>query len=114
MRGRVACSARTPSSNKPRPMPPAFEPYLVLTMVNIILALGVYITLMSGQYSVGHAGLMGIGAYASAVLTTNFRWPFLAAIGAAIVLSTIIGMAIALVTAPMGELSRKLATLAFG
>jgi branched-chain amino acid transport system permease protein len=95
-------------------MPPALEPYLILTMVNVILALGVYLTLMSGQFSVGHAGLMGIGAYSSAVLTTNFRWPFVAAVAVAIVLAALTGVALALVTAPMGELPRKLATLAFG
>ena len=36
-------------------MPAAFEPYAILTVVNVILAIGVYITLTSGQYSVAHA-----------------------------------------------------------
>jgi len=38
----------------------------------------------AGQISLGHAGFFGLGAYSSAVLTTNFGWPaFLAMIVAA-------------------------------
>src|ERR1041384_8109119 len=95
-------------------MPATLEPFAVLAIVNVIAALGVYITLASGQYSVAHAALMGIGAYASAVLTTRFAWPFLPAISAGICLSALAGVGLALVTAPMGELTRKLVTLAFG
>ena len=34
----------------------------------------------AGQISLGHAGFFGIGAYASAVLTTHFMWPPIAAL----------------------------------
>lgn len=37
--------------------------------INAILAIGLYATLVSGQFSFGHAGLMAVGAYLSAVLT---------------------------------------------
>jgi branched-chain amino acid transport system permease protein len=36
----------------------------------------------TGQISLGHAGFYGIGAYASAALTTHFNWPPLAALAA--------------------------------
>jgi branched-chain amino acid transport system permease protein len=34
----------------------------------------------TGQISLGHAGFYGLGAYASAALTTHFNWPPLAAL----------------------------------
>lgn len=36
----------------------------------------------TGQISIGHAGFYGLGAYASAALTTHFNWPPLAALAA--------------------------------
>lgn len=36
----------------------------------------------AGQISLGHAGFLGIGAYASAILTSRYGWPPLAAMAA--------------------------------
>ena len=44
--------------------------------IDSILALGMYITLLSGQVSLGHAGFMGIGAYTSAIITAKMGLPF--------------------------------------
>ena len=44
-------------------------------MINIILGLSMYITLSSGQLSLGSAGFMGIGAYTSALFTIHFGVP---------------------------------------
>ena len=95
-------------------MPAVFEPYAIATIVNTILALGVYITMMSGQFSVAHAALMGIGAYSAALLTTNFGWSFWPALLVGVLLAAAVGVALALVTARMGELTQSLATLGFG
>ena len=45
-----------------------------------VMAFGLHIVLMSGQVSLGHAALFGVGAYASALLTVNARLPFLVAL----------------------------------
>ena len=45
-----------------------------------VMAFGLHIVLMSGQVSLGHAALVGVGAYASAVLMVNARLPFLLAL----------------------------------
>ena len=45
----------------------------------VVLALNLLIG-FAGQISLGHAGFFGIGAYASAVLTTHFSWPPIAAL----------------------------------
>ena len=44
-------------------------------LLNIILGVSIYITLGTGQLSLGHAGFMSIGAYTSAILTLNYNFP---------------------------------------
>ena len=44
-------------------------------LLNIILGVSIYITLATGQLSLGHAGFMSIGAYTSAILTLNYDVP---------------------------------------
>src|SRR5438094_6538117 len=48
--------------------------------INIILAVGLnLINGFTGQFSLGHAGFMAVGAYTAAILTKACGWPFLAA-----------------------------------
>ncbi len=49
---------------------------VVFTGVNIILAWGVYLSLMTGTLSFAMAAFWAIGAYVSGVLTVNFGVPF--------------------------------------
>ncbi|MBC7257495.1 MAG: branched-chain amino acid ABC transporter permease, partial [Chloroflexi bacterium] len=57
-------------------------------MVHVILALGLNIlTGFTGQISIGHAGFMAIGAYASAILTGRLGVPFVAAMPLAALLT---------------------------
>lgn len=68
----------------------------------------------TGMFSFGHAGFMAIGGYASAMMTTNFGWPFIPAL--------LVGaIAAALVSAVIGKATLNLkgdyfciATLGFG
>ena len=48
--------------------------------INILGALSVYIIMRSGQISVGNAGFMAVGAYCSAILSSNYGLPIPAAI----------------------------------
>ena len=49
--------------------------------INAIVVLGLNLLIgFAGQISLGHAGFFGVGAYASAVLTTHFAWPPIAAL----------------------------------
>ena len=45
-----------------------------------------------GQLSIGHAGFMAVGAYTSAILTTRFGVPFLAALLSAGIIAGAVGM----------------------
>src|SRR5437867_6259207 len=61
--------------------------YTVATLVGIycILTLGLNtITGIAGQISLGHAAFLGVGAYASAILTTRYGWGFWPALVAAV------------------------------
>ena len=54
---------------------------ILIIGVNIIMAASLnLINGYTGQFSLGHAGFMAVGAYVSVVLTTNFHLPFLAAL----------------------------------
>jgi len=51
-------------------MPPYYARILILAGINIILAVSLnLITGFTGQFSIGHAGFMAVGAYSSAYLT---------------------------------------------
>lgn len=60
----------------------------------IVLSLNMLVG-FAGQISLGHAGFIGIGAYASAVLPTHFGWPPIAALLAGAAMSGILAALIA-------------------
>ena len=49
---------------------------ITIAGINIIMALSFYLPFMTGQISLGQAGFMSIGAYASAVCTVKFGIPY--------------------------------------
>ncbi len=51
--------------------------------LNAVVVIGLNLLVgYTGQISLGHAAFFGMGAYGSAVLTTHFNWPALAALAA--------------------------------
>jgi branched-chain amino acid transport system permease protein len=82
--------------------------------ITAIIALGLYVTNSAGALSVAQAALAGMGAYMGAVLTTNFGWPFPAAIVAGCIVAGVGGVFLAVVTLRMNPLVAGLTTLAFG
>ena len=91
-----------------------WAPVLIFAGINAIVAIGVYVALMSGQLSVGHAAFMGIGGYSSGMLTAELGWPFLPATAVAVLIGAAVGALIAILTLRMNPLVVGLATLAFG
>jgi branched-chain amino acid transport system permease protein len=65
-------------------LPNSFYVDLAIRMaINAIIVLGLNLLIgFAGQISMGHAGFLGIGAYACAVLPTTFGWHPLLAMGA--------------------------------
>jgi branched-chain amino acid transport system permease protein len=67
---------------------------LVFGAINAIAAFSFYLPYKTGQVSLGQAGFMAIGAYASAILTQKFGIPFAVALLFGGVTSGMIGIAV--------------------
>lgn len=90
----------------------------VTTFITAIAAASLHLIVRTGHVSLGHAAFMGIGAYVSAIATTNFGLPFpvatclafLAPAGLALVVGPILlrltGKYFVLVTLLFGEIVR--------
>lgn len=68
----------------------------------------------TGQKSLGHAGLFGVGAYTVALLTVNYQWSPWLALLAAVVISAVFGVLIALPALKVRGPSLAMVTIAFG
>ncbi|KLU39971.1 MAG: ABC transporter [Peptococcaceae bacterium 1109] len=88
---------------------------LSLCCINVILVVSLnLINGFTGQFSIGHAGFLAIGAYASAYLTVVWQAPFLFAIICGGVLAGIAGLAVGLPALRLRGDYLAIATLGFG
>jgi branched-chain amino acid transport system permease protein len=67
----------------------------------------------TGQFSLGHAAFLGVGAYTQAFLT-GMGWPFLLSLGMAGLLSALIGIVVGLPALRLKGIYLGMATLSFG
>ena len=61
------------------------NPFYINTLmfigINIMLATSLHLIIgITGQFSIGHAGFLAVGAYASAVMTMKLELPFIIAV----------------------------------
>lgn len=91
-----------------------WEPVIIITLINVMFTIGLYITAMSGQLSLATAAIGGIAAYIAAVLTTNFDWGFVPGTVVGMAAAALVGALVAVVTVKMRDFILKLTTLAFG
>lgn len=64
--------------------------------MNAVLVMGLNLLIgFAGQISLGHAGFLGIGAYATAALTTHAGWPPLAAMAFGALLAGMLAVVVA-------------------
>ncbi len=78
-----------------------YQVTLAMICINIILATSLnLITGFTGQFSLGHAGFMSIGAYTCAIITLNMtsRYSFIIGVLAGAILAAIIGFLIGIPT----------------
>jgi len=100
----------------PKFLPNNFYLDLAIRMcINAVIVLGLNLLIgFAGQISLGHAGFIGIGAYASAILPTHFGWHPVLAMAAAALLTAFIA---AIVAKPIFKLKGHylaMATLGLG
>ena len=63
---------------------------LIFMAINIMLAVSLHLVIgITGQFSLGHAGFLAVGAYISAIVTMKLHLPFPVAILAAGLVATI-------------------------
>lgn len=87
---------------------------LVFVLIYAVVGLGLMLLAgFTGQFSIGHAAFLGVGAYTQAVLV-GAGWPFLLALGCAALLSAAVGVVIGLPALRVKGIYLGIATLAFG
>ncbi|ALS24315.1 MULTISPECIES: branched-chain amino acid ABC transporter permease [Paenibacillus] len=82
--------------------------------LNLILAISIYITLSTGQLSLGHAGFMSIGAYTASIATKSADLPLIVALILAVIITGIVALIIGYPTLRLHGLYLAIATLGFG
>jgi branched-chain amino acid transport system permease protein len=87
----------------------------VLAGIYAVLTLSLnLVTGFCGQFSLGHAGFYGIGAYTAALLAVHYQSPFLLNLLVAGATSAAAGFLIGLPTLRLGGIYLAMATLGFG
>ena len=87
----------------------------VLCTLYVVLTLSLnLITGFCGQFSRGHAGFYGFGAYPAALLAVDYGSPFVLNLAAAALLAGASGFLIGLPTLRLGGIYLAMATLGFG
>ena len=81
----------------PLVLPNAYAYDVAIRMaINACVVIGLNLLIgYTGQISLGHAGFFGMGAYASAILTTRWGWPPLAALAAGAAATALLAFVVA-------------------
>jgi branched-chain amino acid transport system permease protein len=95
-----------------------FTPYidgvLVVAFAYACVTVGLQITLASGQFSVTHAALMGLGAYAGGIATKAWHWPFVASLALGLAVGAAFGAALAILLQRTSGVLLGTVTIAIG
>jgi len=96
-------------------MPPFYKLTLIQICIYIILATSLnLINGITGQFSIGHAGFMAIGAYISAIVTAIQHGPLIVGLLAGAIVSALAGLLVGLPTLRLKGDYLAIATLGFG
>jgi branched-chain amino acid transport system permease protein len=86
---------------------------VTLVGINILMAWSFYVIYMSGQVSLGNAGFMAIGAYASSVATVKFQVPFFGGLLVAVLIGAAFGWLVGLPALRIRGVYLAMATIGF-
>ncbi|AEF94162.1 ABC-type transporter, integral membrane subunit [Desulfotomaculum nigrificans CO-1-SRB] len=94
---------------------PFYELNLILIGINIILAVSLnLINGFNGQFSIGHAGFMAVGAYGAAMITLKTQLPLPLALLFGALLAGVFGVLVGIPTLRLRGDYLAIATLGFG
>ena len=82
--------------------------------INGLLALSIYVVLAVGQLSLGQAAFMGLGAYASAIMTLKFKLPVLLVLPASCIVPVAFALLIGGPTLRLSGVYLAIATIGLG
>src|SRR3954451_17584266 len=82
--------------------------------INIVLAASLHLVIgITGQFSIGHAGFLAVGAYVSAIITMKFELPFVLAIIIGGIVAALAGLLVGIPTLRLRGDYLAIATLGF-
>ncbi|AOH55885.1 branched-chain amino acid ABC transporter permease [Peribacillus muralis] len=94
---------------------PFYQNTLMFIGINIILAASLHLIIgITGQFSIGHAGFLAVGAYASAVMTMKLNMPFTLALIVGGLAAALAGLIIGIPSLRLKGDYLAIATLGFG
>ncbi len=92
-----------------------FNQVAIITMIFVILSASMnLITGSAGLLSLGHAAFFGVGAYAAALLSTQWGWSFWFTIPVAGLVTALVGALVAIPTMRLTSIYFAVATLGIG
>lgn len=91
-----------------------YQNMLITMCINIMLAVSLHIILgITGQFSIGHAGFMAVGAYVSAICTMKLEMPFITGILLGAIVAALAGLLVGIPTLRLKGDYLAIATLGF-
>lgn len=91
-----------------------YQNMLITMCINIMLAVSLHIILgITGQFSIGHAGFMAVGAYVSAICTMQLELPFITGILLGAIMAAVAGLLVGIPTLRLKGDYLAIATLGF-
>lgn len=88
---------------------------LIFICINIMLAASLHLVIgITGQFSIGHAGFLAIGAYMSAIMTMKFGFSLFVALIVAGIVAAIAGLIVGIPSLRLKGDYLAIATLGFG
>lgn len=95
-------------------MDPYLESVLIVTFCYMLITLGLWVTLDSGQFSVAHAMLSGVGGYAGGIASVQLQLSFLPAIALGALAGAVAGCVMALILIRTSGMLLGTVTIAIG
>ncbi|WP_445489083.1 branched-chain amino acid ABC transporter permease [Niallia sp. 03133] len=93
---------------------PLYSNMIILMAINIMLAVSLHLVIgITGQFSIGHAGFLAVGAYVSAIATMKLSLPFPVAILAGGIVAALAGLLVGIPTLRLRGDYLAIATLGF-
>lgn len=93
---------------------PFYSNTLIFIGINIILAVSLHLVIgITGQFSIGHAGFLAVGAYISAIFTMKLQFPFPIALVAGGIVAAIAGLIVGIPSLRLKGDYLAIATLGF-